>query len=44
VDRDAKGRLQWRDGVRTEHRDPDASLSRRITARLLRWLPLDSQL
>lgn len=44
VDRDAKGRLQWHDGVRTEHRDPDASLSRRITARLLRWLPLDSQL
>lgn len=44
VDRDAQGRLQWRDGERTEHRDPDASLTRRITARLLRWLPLDSQL
>jgi hypothetical protein len=44
VDRDGKGKLQWRDGVRTEHKDPDAGLSRRITAALLRWLPFDAQL
>jgi putative cardiolipin synthase len=44
VDRDDAGRLRWRDGVRTEYRDPDASLSRRATSRLLRWLPFDSQL
>lgn len=44
VDRDAAGRLRWSDGTRTEYRDPDASWSRRATARLLRWLPLDSQL
>ncbi|HJW46871.1 MAG TPA: phospholipase D family protein [Lysobacter sp.] len=44
VDRDDDGRLRWSDGVRTEHRDPDASLSRRATSRLLRWLPFDSQL
>lgn len=44
VDRDAQGRLQWRDGIRVEHRDPDASASRRFTAWLLRWLPFDAQL
>jgi putative cardiolipin synthase len=44
VDRDAQGRLQWHDGIRTEHRDPDASASRRFTAWMLRWLPFDSQL
>ncbi len=44
VGRDANGKLQWSDGTRTEHRDPDASTSRRFTAWLLRWLPFDAQL
>lgn len=42
------GRLRWRgevDGRRVEHhRDPEASLGRRFTALLFRWLPFDSQL
>ena len=41
-------RLAWTDAVdgapRTLRREPDASLSRRILARVLGWLPIEPQL
>ncbi|NKE45459.1 phospholipase D family protein [Roseomonas frigidaquae] len=44
-----EGRLTWTgsgpDGrLRTLRREPDASLRRRVLARVLRWLPIESQL
>lgn len=45
---DDEGRLVWTDlaGGRERHRthEPDASLRRRLLARLVRWLPVESQL
>jgi putative cardiolipin synthase len=42
------GRLvwtEWRDGETLEHRrEPDAPLRRRLPARLIAWLPIESQL
>ena len=42
------GRLvwtEWRDGEALEHRrEPDAPLRRRLPARLIAWLPIESQL
>jgi putative cardiolipin synthase len=43
-----RGRLAWTDRAegraRTLHREPDASLSRRVLARVLGWLPIEPQL
>ena len=44
VDHDDAGKLRWSDGTQTLHREPGASLPRRATAKLFRWLPFDSQL
>ena len=45
---DGKGRLRWRDDGTTpptvHEVEPDAGLWRRISARMLRWLPIESQL
>ncbi len=38
------GALRWQDGDLVADRDPQASLFRRIYARLVSWLPLESQL
>jgi cardiolipin synthase C len=42
------GRLVWRSEVehqrRVLHREPDATLTRRILARVLGWLPIEPQL
>jgi putative cardiolipin synthase len=42
------GRLAWIDDAggqtRILHREPDAPLARRILARILGWLPIESQL
>ena len=44
----ADGSLQWIDGAtrppRTLEQEPDASLVRRIAAKVLGWLPIESQL
>ncbi len=44
----ADGRLGWTDRpgdrARTVHHEPDATLSRRIVARVLGWLPIEPQL
>lgn len=41
-----EGRLAWDDGATVRHgpAEPDASLGRRTLARVLRWLPIESQL
>jgi len=44
IGRDAEGKLQWSDGRATLHAEPDANLGRRVVAKLMRWLPFDSQL
>ncbi len=44
VDRDANGSLRWSDGTHTYHREPEASLTRRIQAKLARWLPIEPML
>jgi putative cardiolipin synthase len=41
---DREGKLEWTDGQRTLQREPDAGLPRRVFARLIRWLPIESQL
>ncbi|HET7655892.1 MAG TPA: phospholipase D-like domain-containing protein, partial [Luteimonas sp.] len=45
---DEDGRVRWRDGSEQPPRvldtEPDASLGRRAFARVLRWLPIESQL
>ena len=38
------GRLQWNDGEATRDKEPDASLGRRFMSRLMRILPIQSQL
>jgi putative cardiolipin synthase len=44
VSHDREGNLRWTDAQRTLHREPDASLARRVFAQLMRWLPIESQL
>jgi putative cardiolipin synthase len=44
VSHGSDGRLEWTDGHQTLEREPGASLSRRTFARVLRWLPIESQL
>ncbi|HSD17941.1 MAG TPA: phospholipase D family protein [Thermomonas sp.] len=44
VELDAAGKLRWSDGERTLDEEPEASLKRRTTAWLMRWLPVQSQL
>ena len=44
VGRDPDGKLQWSDGKTTVQMEPDANLGRRIIAKVMRWLPFDSQL
>jgi putative cardiolipin synthase len=44
VNHGSGGRLEWSDGHQTLEREPGASLSRRALARVLRWLPIESQL
>jgi putative cardiolipin synthase len=44
VGQDDAGQLNWTDGRRTLHREPGASLVRRLFARVVRWLPIESQL
>jgi putative cardiolipin synthase len=43
-----KGRLAWSDRVdgraRSVHVEPDATLGRRILARVLGWIPIEPQL
>ncbi len=44
VDHDPNGKLRWTDATRVLYEEPDASTSRRVQAKLFRWLPFDSQL
>lgn len=44
IGRDPDGKLQWSDGKTTVQAEPDATLGRRVVAKLMRWLPFDSQL
>ncbi|MBN8736168.1 MAG: phospholipase D family protein [Xanthomonadales bacterium] len=45
---DANGKLRWEDAVRQPpailEREPDATLARRVIAKVLRWLPIETQL
>ncbi len=44
VSHDSRGELQWSDGHRTHSREPGASLLRRVFARVIGLLPIESQL
>ena len=44
IGRDPDGTLQWSDGKTTVQVEPNATLGRRVVAKLMRWLPFDSQL
>jgi cardiolipin synthase C len=44
VTEDPQGALQWDDGKQTVRSEPSASLARRIFARIVSWLPVESQL
>jgi hypothetical protein len=44
IRRDQDGELEWSDERASADREPDASLARRVFARVVRWLPIESQL